>query len=55
MISLAVSIPQALIIQEVEDSRKETFGYETDKEWFNYVRQWSRQLKQNLSVEMKDE
>lgn len=77
-VGLAVSIPQTIIQQEVEDtinhlytiqakdscsftyhivftSKKETFGYETDKEWFKYVDRWSRQLKQFLFVKIRRE
>lgn len=35
-------------------SRKETFGYGTDKEWFEHVRQWSRKLKQPVSIRITD-
>lgn len=35
-------------------SKKERFGYKTDKEWFDHVNEWSQQLKQNLSIVIKD-
>lgn len=35
-------------------SQKESFGYKTDKEWFDHVRRWSRMLKQPVVVRITD-
>ena len=32
-------------------SKKETFGFIDEKEWFRYVSQWDKQLKQTIQIE----
>ena len=35
-------------------SDNETFGYHSDKEWYNFLKEWKKELSQPLIIKMKD-
>ena len=34
-------------------SANETFGYHTAQEWFNFLKEWKREVEQPVSVSIK--